>query len=476
MIYVIKPNPGLAGFSHYAPTTIVGVVTEWKSCIWTKQYNDFDEFELVVPYTDKMRTLMQLGYVLAKFEDDVILKGYDDGEVRLKPDLYPRWIDDSFLHDIKPLELNCDLHPMIIETVSITESRDEGKLLKVSGRGVKSVLNRRTVQNKNVMSGTIDSILNATLDTVRCAYQRLDEWEDWKAWEFVDNIELPDEENAISAVKSPSGYIGWASVKLEKRYLYIPSINDIPTVWNRHDNYRRRIAGITTDVNNSEQYIGDWIKKIAEDHNFGWTILCGIDHRYIFNDASSLNSDSFNIPRIFFIFCPYFGIDRTVENQLYELQPIIISKSNEILIKTSFTYNSRDYSNSAVIFGEGEGVNQVIESIELDHTAKGINLFEDNIDASSVTSDVIILEPQYRELIRKYGREQMADKGHMYEFECEIDPVKLSSKDYDLGDKLLVENEFGMTASARVKEIVVSEDENGRREVPTFDKWVVNES
>jgi hypothetical protein len=44
-----------------------------------------------------------------------------------------------------------------------------------------------------------------------------------------------------------------------------------------------------------------------------------------------------------------------------------------------------------------------------------------------------------------------------------------------LGDKVLIDTEKGITASAYIIEIIHSIDENGETVVPTFSEWEVNE-
>ena len=47
------------------------------------------------------------------------------------------------------------------------------------------------------------------------------------------------------------------------------------------------------------------------------------------------------------------------------------------------------------------------------------------------------------------------------------------NKDYFLGDIVQVINEYGISATPRIIEIIESEDENGTSVVPTFSTWEV---
>ena len=44
--------------------------------------------------------------------------------------------------------------------------------------------------------------------------------------------------------------------------------------------------------------------------------------------------------------------------------------------------------------------------------------------------------------------------------------------DYELGDTVLIENEYGIQAKAVISEITEVEDEEGYRIVPVLSKWV----
>ena len=44
--------------------------------------------------------------------------------------------------------------------------------------------------------------------------------------------------------------------------------------------------------------------------------------------------------------------------------------------------------------------------------------------------------------------------------------------DYELGDTVLIENEYGIQAKATIIEVTEVEDESGYRIVPTLSEWV----
>ena len=48
--------------------------------------------------------------------------------------------------------------------------------------------------------------------------------------------------------------------------------------------------------------------------------------------------------------------------------------------------------------------------------------------------------------------------------------------DYELGDTVLIENEYGIQAKAVISEISEVEDEEGYRIVPVLSQWVTLES
>ena len=62
-------------------------------------------------------------------------------------------------------------------------------------------------------------------------------------------------------------------------------------------------------------------------------------------------------------------------------------------------------------------------------------------------------------------------RAQMYTGEVDTTLQFIYRRDWDLGDLVSIENEYGMKANARVLEVIEADDENGYRVTPTFSDW-----
>ena len=167
------------------------------------------------------------------------------------------------------------------------------------------------------------------------------------------------------------------------------------------------------------------------------------------------------------------GIDRTYEQNTVD--PVVFSPEYDNLISSTYTYSIDDYSNAALVAGEGEGTSQKVANIG---TAAGLDRFESYIDANSVSSngEIITLET-YMKMLQDYGLEQLANSAFNEKFEGNVIPNGMYNlnEDYFLGDLVQIENENGISAVSRINEIIYSEDSNGWSLIPTFSDWEESE-
>ena len=194
--------------------------------------------------------------------------------------------------------------------------------------------------------------------------------------------------------------------------------------------------------------ISEWISSICERYSIGWDIYIK-DGKYHFK--------------------LYKGIDRTYDQS--DVPPVIFSPEFDNLIRSTVTEDITDFCNAAIVAGEGEGTAQRIVSIG---EATGVDRYESYIDASSVSSNgKIITLDVYMQMLTNYGNEQLKKAQQIINVEGEIyaNGVYKINEDYFLGDLVQIENEYKISAQARIIEIIYSEDENGSSVIPTFGKW-----
>lgn len=205
----------------------------------------------------------------------------------------------------------------------------------------------------------------------------------------------------------------------------------------------------TLEVQVFSENVADWIQEVCKNAGYGWDI-------YIKNNK--------------YVFTMYEGTDRR-----FGAGAVVFSPMFDNLLSSSYQDNIADYSNAALVGGEGEGTNQVTVSIGDGNT--GLDRFETYIDGGNVSSNgEYITIDTYKQLLSGYGETQLNLTKFTESFAGEVEPngVYTLNKDYFLGDIVLVENELGISASSRIDEIIYAEDENGSSVVPTFSQWEVS--
>lgn len=93
------------------------------------------------------------------------------------------------------------------------------------------------------------------------------------------------------------------------------------------------------------------------------------------------------------------------------------------------------------------------------------------VESPESTETVVLRDIIYSVYLLSRGYEKLSEFGKIVSFSGTVEPSTTFEykKDYFLGDKVTVENEFGITAEARIVEIVEVADDNGYRVEPKFE-------
>lgn len=171
-----------------------------------------------------------------------------------------------------------------------------------------------------------------------------------------------------------------------------------------------------------------------------------------------------------FVFSLYRGVDRSYEQSVNPY--VVFSPGYENLLGTDYIEDATEYANVAMIAGEGSGSSRKTATAG-DSIVSGLDRREVFVDAKDLSTDTdsgTISTSTYKAQLVTKGEEALAEHQVGVEFTGEIQPnVNFTyGVDYFLGDKIEIANEYGVEASARIIEIIDSEDETGRTVVPTF--------
>lgn len=197
--------------------------------------------------------------------------------------------------------------------------------------------------------------------------------------------------------------------------------------------------------------VGEKISELCKTYNYGYRIYC---------EKKVLYFDLFR------------GLDRSI-NQKENLQ-IVFSPKYDNLISSKYTMNIDNVKNVALVGGEGEGKNRKLKEVG---TSSGLNRIEMFVDASSLsTNDGEIPLATYYETLVEKGKEELTKNSVSTSFEGTVDTELYKYKtDFDLGDIVTLENEYGISVDARIVEIIETWNETGYSIEPRFEYMEVLE-
>ena len=91
--------------------------------------------------------------------------------------------------------------------------------------------------------------------------------------------------------------------------------------------------------------------------------------------------------------------------------------------------------------------------------------------------DVVLTDAQYINVLKQLGLEELgkSENCRTKSFEGQMNTTHgfFYGIDFDIGDVVQTENEYGMGAPTRVVEYILSQDVNGINQYPTFDSSAV---
>lgn len=431
-IYVI--NPFQSGTVHFP---IVGMISEYHSMIWNVQLYALGYFELTVPATQDNINLLSPGKFLVRSID----------------------IEDrgtTFYNDA-----------MVIRTSNVTYDADQGYLLTVSGKSVKDILSQRVVWSQTnfddlrlnaviytlIQNNIVDPVGYAqnTLTTLENGLPALETARQNAADDYDDAVstygaDSPEAEAALEVLTAAQEAVShqeseisrWTAILSQQDGRAIPYITngiiDIPDESNPQ---------ITAQLYGES--IGEWLENICTENRIGWKM--------------SLTPTSMSVSII-------VGTDRT--------STVIFSPEMDNLISSNYLYTIDDYSNCALVGGEGEGIEQTTAEVALQGNPEGYSRYESYISATGLSSnngDISL--SNYRKMLQQYGKSELMHISNKESFSAEIDVygVFKIGTDFSLGDKVTISNGLGVQIGSRLIELIYSEDGAGSRTDGTFEEW-----
>lgn len=177
-----------------------------------------------------------------------------------------------------------------------------------------------------------------------------------------------------------------------------------------------------------------------------------------------------------FTFDLYKGVDRSFGQNVNSR--VVFSPAFENLGNTDYSRDTSTYYNTIYIAGEGEGSDRKIAKVAAIDLPTGFYMREKWVDArniSSTTDSGTMSDGEYADMLLQQGLEEIKASKETTDFSGEIlnNNVYIYGVDYNLGDKVAIQNEYGVTGAATVIEMTEVEDESGYQIRPTLSEWSV---
>lgn len=426
----------------------IAIIDSYVSLIWSNRYNEDGDCELYLEANDYSLSTLKKGYYLVRDDDDMVCR-------------------------IKKIELTTDV--------------ENGNYLIVTGYDIKDVLGQRVVWSQTNVDGNVENyirkIINDSLVNPTLSARQI------KNTSGKANFFLGDKQNFTEVI---SEQITYKSVKekiqeLCKKYDWgYKVITDIGNFY--------FILYKGTDRSNSVMFSPQFENLISTTYQEDSTNLANVAlvagegegserSRNVSGYAEGLNRNE--------IYVDARDISKTITwGDLIALYPttdqggkghidesalgaaVYRMDSIDIAIvdNNQLTELQANYPTGQIITKSGNQYYQVYNVIIADLPAKALTETMENDD------DVILRDLVYSVYLLNRGYEKLAEYGTTVSFDGTVEPSITFEykKDYFLGDKVSVENEFGISAAARIVEVIEVIDQNGYSIEPKFEYVEVN--
>ena len=358
----------------------VYILDSYESLVWVDKFNDVGTFEIYTPVTPEI-----LEY--------------------LKPDYY--------------LVNDASEHTMIIEDISIESNVESGDKIKIIGRSLESILDRRIV---------------------------------WNETSFKEN------HNLQKAIR-----------KLVERNLTVHTKNkpverQIPNFILGPESTDTTITSLK--LTDGAQYDGnvllEVIKTLCQEKKIGFKVILNNSNQFVFSLYNGVNRSYSQTDNPYVIYSPEY--DNMISSNYKEEN----SKMKNVALVVG-----GDGNTSAIdpqkptkrTVGNASG----LERRELHVNASDISRKVDQEDDSGDTSEISL--EQFKKLLDQRGKKELAKINNeikSFDGQCDTTKMYVYGTDFFMGDIVQMANEYGMETECRITEFTWSCSTTGLETYPTF--------
>lgn len=367
---------------------VFDIIDTYEEIVWSIRFQTAGDFELTTPVTQKIVNSMRVGYYF--FCDLFYDKETDIGTL------------------------------MVIESVEIASDPESGNKLKVIGRDLKSILDRRIVWGLKTLK-TGDNLKD---DIVNILNENVIDPQDWSKT-YQD---------------SHSGSITIQDYGADRKIENFELVNDSST-W----------PTLTNDAQYNGEDIYSVLSDMAAKYNIGYDILFDFTNKK------------------FLFYLKQYRYRTYDQNQN---SPILFSPSFENLKNSNYIESGVTEKNVALIIGEGDEFNAMYNLITYGKT--GLERKEMSVSGSDVArkddTGWQAGNAEYLQLLKDKGQSELDKNIYTQTYEGTAETVRgyKYPKDYDVGDIVEIINEWEISSEVLISEVVLSISKDGIQITPTF--------
>lgn len=417
----------------------IGVVDSYKSLIWASRYNTVGDCELYVPATNENLTMLKKNNFLMR-------------------------IDNNMICQIKKIELDTDA--------------EEGNYLIVTGYDVKQWLDQRVIWGTMNLDGNVENFIRSMIDRalgnsplyarqiVNLNGSRI--FYLGTAAGFTEvNTEQASYKNIGEKVRDYCLKYGWGyRVVLDNNLLWFQLYKGTDRTGSVifSDAYENlattKYIEDETNMGNVALVAGEGSGAARSRNVSGYAE--GIDRYEIYVDAKDISKtitwgDLTNLYPTTDSGGQGYISGNATSGWTYKMNYINI----QIVDSDQLTNLQQTYPDGTLITIGGNQYYQIYNEVIADLPS---NTLEDG-------DDVKLRDVVYSVYLLTRGYEKLAEFGAVTSFEGTVEPntTFIYNKDYFLGDKVTIQNEFGITVEARITEVIEVNDDNGYSVEPKFE-------
>ena len=353
---------------------IVGFLDNFESLIWTDRYSKCGDFEIYTGAGGDILSLAKKDYYLWNKNSDRL---------------------------------------MIIEKQEIDTDYESGNKIKITGRSLESILDRRIVWGQKDVTGSLQDKLKEIL---------------------TENIISPS-----IASRKISNFIFEASTDT-------------------------KITSLTID----KQYKGDnlytLVQGLCEDNNLGFKITLNSSHQFVFKLYFGVDHSYKQTALPYIVFSPSYdnlsGSNYIDSNEKYKNVNLV---EQEYTPKTDGSTTSNSI-NEQVVIGTSEGLSRR----EMYTSGNAQQTLDDKTE---------LTEAQFISKMKDQGNTEINKVSTTTTFEGDIvnEGQYVYGKDFQIGDIVEIRNEYNVEGRVRITEVVRADKESGTSIVPTLEAIGLND-